>query len=137
MDIPKKIINKKLYSDVKKDIYKKYPTHSAYRSGLIMKEYEKRGGKIKKTTNEKPGLSIWFKEKWLNLTPYAEGLVKTISDSPPCGKRHPNQKGPSVCRPSIKINNETPNLAKSYNKKQIQNAVSIKKQGKRINWDKL
>ena len=37
--------NKKLYEKVKKEIYAKIPKHSAYRSGLVVKEYKKRGGK--------------------------------------------------------------------------------------------
>ena len=37
--------DKKLYEKVKAEIYKKYPTHSAYRSGLLVKEYKNRGGK--------------------------------------------------------------------------------------------
>ena len=36
--------NKKLYEKVKDEIYKEYPKHSAYRSGLLVKEYKKRGG---------------------------------------------------------------------------------------------
>ena len=31
--------NKKLYEEVKDEIYKKYPKHSAYRSGLLVQEY--------------------------------------------------------------------------------------------------
>ena len=37
--------NKKLYEKVKKEIYKKYPKNSAYRSGLLVKTYKERGGK--------------------------------------------------------------------------------------------
>ena len=33
--------NKKLYDEVKKEIYEKYPKHSAYRSGLLVQEYKK------------------------------------------------------------------------------------------------
>ena len=36
--------NKKLYEEVKEEIYKKYPKHSAYRSGLLVQEYKRRGG---------------------------------------------------------------------------------------------
>ena len=36
--------NKKLYEEVKKEIYAKHPKHSAYRSGLLVQEYKKRGG---------------------------------------------------------------------------------------------
>ena len=36
--------NKKLYEEVKTEIYKKHPKHSAYRSGLLVQEYKARGG---------------------------------------------------------------------------------------------
>jgi chaperonin GroES len=32
--------NKELYEQVKKEIWKKYPIHSAYRSGLLVQEYK-------------------------------------------------------------------------------------------------
>ena len=41
MSIP---TNKTLYEEVKKEIYAKYPKHSAYRSGLLVQEYKRRGG---------------------------------------------------------------------------------------------
>ena len=37
--------DKKLYEKVKAEIYKKYPKHSAYRSGLLVKEYKSQGGR--------------------------------------------------------------------------------------------
>jgi hypothetical protein len=135
-NIPSNIINKKLYQQVKEDIYNKYPKHSAYRSMLLNKEYKEKGGKYK-NINDKRETTTWLKEKWINLTPYAEGLIKSINQSPVCGKKHPNQKSPSVCRPSVKVNNNTPKLASNYSKQQIKKAVDIKKQNKRINWDKL
>jgi len=36
--------NKELYEQVKKEIFQKYPQHSAYRSGLLVQEYKRRGG---------------------------------------------------------------------------------------------
>jgi hypothetical protein len=37
--------DEKLYNKTKKYIYKKYPKHSAYRSGLLVQEYKKRFSK--------------------------------------------------------------------------------------------
>ncbi len=39
------IKDKILYEKVKKEIYLKYPKHSAYRSGLLVKKY-KEGGMV-------------------------------------------------------------------------------------------
>ena len=55
----------KLYEEVKAKIYKQIPTHSAYRSGLIVQEYKRRGGKYE-GPKPKAGLTRWFKEDWRN-----------------------------------------------------------------------
>ena len=57
--------NKKLYEEVKKEIYAKHPKHSAYRSGLLVQEYKKRGGTYS-GDKSKGSLGRWFKEDWKN-----------------------------------------------------------------------
>ena len=60
----------KLYSKVKSGVYKKYPTHSAYRSGILVQQYKrefkkKHGLRRAPYTGMRPGgLTRWFKEKW-------------------------------------------------------------------------
>lgn len=116
--------DKELYDIVKKYIYKKIPTHSAYRSGHLVKEYkrryEKKYGtasksykkktkkKTKKRTTKKP-LKRWFKEKWLNDT----GKV---------GYTHKN----SIYRPTIKVTKNTPLTFSEISKKEIQRAKKEK-----------
>lgn len=141
-EVPAKIKNPRLYKKVKKEIYKKNPKHSAYRSLQILKEYKKQGGQIDES-KKRNGLTTWLNEKWINLTPFAEGSIRNISQSPKCGTRGTrgtlgtNQKGPSICRPSKKVNKDTPKLAQNFSKKQIQKALEIKKSGNRIDWNKL
>ena len=53
--------NTKLYEEVKKETYAKYPKHSAYRSGLLVQEYKKRGGEYT-GDKSKGSLGRWFKE---------------------------------------------------------------------------
>lgn len=60
MPIP---INKDLYNLVKREADIKYSKPSAYKSGYIVKEYKKRGGKYK-DDKEPRNLKRWFKEKW-------------------------------------------------------------------------
>ena len=135
-DVPDKVVNKQLYLRVKREIYDNIPKHSAYRSGMIMKTYKYRGGKVKETGDGK-NLSRWFKEKWVNLTPYGEGLVNNKLVYA-CGERHPDQKGPSVCRPSVKIDSKkTPIVAQKFDRAQIKKAVKIKANKKRIVWSEL
>ena len=65
--------DQKLYQRAKKYIYKKYPKHSAYRSGLLVQKYKKDFKKKYGNKNpysgkktRKKGLKRWFAEKWVN-----------------------------------------------------------------------
>jgi len=57
--------NKKLYDQVKREVYKKHPQHSAYRSGLLVREYKRRGGTYSGSKKEGK-LGRWFEEDWRN-----------------------------------------------------------------------
>ena len=112
-----KPVDNKLYNKTKKYIYKKYPQHSAYRSGLLVQEYKKRfskkyGNKKQpykgKRTNKK-GLSRWFKEKWVNQR--GEVRYKYKSD---------------IYRPSKRVTKKTPKTLSKLTKKQIKKARSKK-----------
>ena len=82
--------NPRLYESVKEEIYSRYPQHSAYRSGLLVQEYKRRGGKyIGK--RPKDGLTRWFKEEWRADDGNAGYSSKT-----------------SVYRPTKRISSETP-----------------------------
>lgn len=65
MSIP---IDIKLYEDVKKYADQVYSKPSAYKSGFIVKEYKKRGGRYVDldNKNDKP-LARWFKENWKDV----------------------------------------------------------------------
>jgi hypothetical protein len=116
--------DEKLYNKTKRYIYKKYPKHSAYRSGLLVQEYKKRFSKkygkkrdpyIGKKT-EKKGLGRWFTEKWVNQ----RGEV---------GYRYKSD----VYRPSKRITKKTPKTYKELSKQQIKNARSKKYRKGRVN----
>ena len=83
------------------------------------------------------GLVRWLREKWVNLTPWAEGLVKSAAQSPACGSRHPQQRSKTVCRPSVRVSHKTPSLASSFTKAQISRAMRIKNRGGTVHWKKL
>ena len=99
----------KLYEKVKKQIYKKYPKHSAYRSGLLVQEYKRqykgRGQPYKGVKPKKTGLSRWFKEKWVSDT----GKVGYTTKS-------------SIYRPSKRITSKTPTTWDELSKKRIKSA---------------
>ena len=73
-----KIANQELYDKVKKDIYDKYPKHSAYRSSLLVQEYKRRGGVYIAKKDSNKGLAKWHKETWLNQR--GEEVHKNKSD---------------------------------------------------------
>ena len=100
-----------LYEKVKKQIYKKYPVHSAYRSGLLVKEYKKqyKGDKPYKPDNCKKTLARWFKEDWK-------------SD---IGKYGYTSKS-SVYRPTKRISKDTPTTFGELTKKDIEKAKKEK-----------
>jgi hypothetical protein len=111
--MPNKPRDNSLYKKVKKQIYKKIPKHSAYRSGIVVKTYKKKYAKKygkkakpyfgKKT--KKRGLKRWFQEKWVNQ----RGEV---------GYKYKND----IYRPTFRINKKTPTTHKELTKKQIKRA---------------
>jgi N-acetylmuramoyl-L-alanine amidase CwlA len=109
-----------LYQLVKKFIYKKYPTHSAYRSGLLVKEYKKRfilkhGNKSPYSGNSK-GLTRWFKEKWVNQ----RGEIGYKYDG-------------DIYRPTKRITKKTPKTFKELSKSDIKKAQKKKRNTGRVN----
>jgi hypothetical protein len=110
MSIPN---DKKLYNRTKKQVYKKHPKHSAYRSGILVKTYKakfksKYGNRKKpykgKRTRKK-GLSRWFAEKWVNQ----RGKV---------GYKYKSD----IYRPTHRITKKTPVTHKELNRKRIKSA---------------
>jgi hypothetical protein len=104
----------KLYQKVKDEIYIKYPNHSAYRSGLLVKTYKKRF--IEKYPNKEPyfsleesktprGLNRWFSENWTNQR--GEIGYKYKSD---------------IYRPTRRVTQETPKTLKELSKEEIDRA---------------
>tara|TARA_B100001564_G_C20505287_1_gene608086 strand:- start:225 stop:620 length:396 start_codon:yes stop_codon:yes gene_type:complete len=113
----------KLYEKVKKQIYKKYPKHSAYRSGMVVQKYKKKFAEIyghnknpyigKYPTNK--GLDRWFKENWKSDT----NKYKYTSSS-------------SVYRPTKRITKNTPTTFKELSDKQIKRAKREKSKKGRV-----
>ena len=102
-----------LYAKTKKQVYKKHPKHSAYRSGILVQPYKKifkkkHGTKRTPYKGEKPtdrGLKRWFNEKWVNQ----RGEV---------GYKHKND----IYRPSRRITKKTPKTHGELTRKQVKRA---------------
>lgn len=112
-----------LYKKVKDEIYRKIKKHSAYRSGIVVKEYKKRFAKRygsnkspytgKKT--QKKGLKRWFKEEWVNQR--GDVGYKYKSD---------------IYRPSKRITKRTPLTHKELTESEIKLARIEKYTKKRV-----
>ena len=95
----------KLYEEVKNEIYKRYPKHSAYRSGLLVQEYKRRGGTYKGKESQNDGLNLWFASKWLNQR--GDVGYRFLSD---------------VYRPTVKVSKDTPTTFQELTPKEIEKA---------------
>ena len=89
-----------LYARVKKYIYNKYPAHSAYRSGLLVKRYKALGGTY--TGSRKGPLARWFREDWKSDT----GRYGYTSRS-------------SVYRPTRRVSKKTPTTFSELSRKEL------------------
>lgn len=111
-----------LYDKVKKEIYLKYPKHSAYRSGILVKSYKeayekkyKRKDAYLGSKNPNQGLQRWFNEFWVNQR----------------GQIGYEKKG-DIYRPLFRITKDTPTTYSELSKSQIQKAMKEKKSKGRV-----
>lgn len=115
-----KPLNTTLYAQVKKDADKKFLSRSSvYKSAWIVREYKKQGGtfddKIPQDKNK--GLLRWFHEKWENLN----------NPGQPCGRQKATTEGIyPLCRPTVKVNKDTPTLKQELTLKDISRANKLK-----------
>ena len=115
--------DERLYEVVKRRIYKKYPKHSAYRSGLLVQAYKKsfktkygaRKSPYIGVKNNSTGLKRWFRENWRS----DRGKIGYSSKS-------------SVYRPTKRITKDTPVTFGELTEKQIQRAKKEKARTGRV-----
>ena len=106
--------NTSLYNKVKSEIYSKNPKHSAYRSGMVVKEYKKRGGTYS-GDKEEGKLRRWFKEDWRNQR----------------GEVGYKRKG-DVYRPTKRVSKDTPTTHGELSKTEVKRAMKEKKTTGRV-----
>jgi len=115
-------VDKKLYERIKKKYQKTMP-NSAYRSGLIVKEYKKifneKNGNTKPyygSKSNKRGLGRWFAEEWKNES----------------GKIGYDKKN-TLYRPTKVVSKKTPKTWSELSNKNIASAKKEKKKYGRVN----
>ena len=133
-------VDKKLYSRVLKKVKAKSKVWpSAYASGRVVREYKRLGGKYKyantntrtrkKTNTNKfgiiSGLTRWFKEKWVNVCTKNTKNTK-YSKCARSTKKYP------YCRPSVRVNSNTPTTVHEMSSKQIKQLCKIKTNSRRM-----
>jgi hypothetical protein len=125
MMAPPKPLDPILYAKVKVEADRIYLTSSAYKSGWIVKTYKERGGKY--TGNEKvPRLKRWFDEKWIDLT-----RKNKDGSYAPCGRQSASLKGTyPLCRPSLRVNDQSPKTPTELSRVAIVKAMRNKQQVK-------
>ena len=124
--------NKGLYGKVKSEAKKRFKVWpSAEGSGWLVREYKRRGGKYREGTNSPSkskrkskskkggGLTRWFDEKWIDICK----LPKKVA----CGRSKSAKKNYPYCRPSRRINSQTPVLASDLSKDEIKRRCSRKR----------
>ena len=107
--------NKKLYEEVKNEVYKKHPQHSAYRSSLLVKTYKAKGGEYIGKKDDEKGLGKWYRERWTN----------TRGET---GYQYKND----IYRPTVRVNKDTPTTHKELSAKQIKEARAEKAKNGRV-----
>ena len=118
--------NKKLYEQVKEEVYSKNPKHSLFRSAQVVKEYKKRGGEYDDTEKPKMNIKKWFKQEWISLNDlYHDDKIV------PCGNSNTQEKYGEypLCRPL--------KLAKKLGKDKIGKMIKEKKGPKQLQTKKL
>lgn len=118
MPTPPNVLDSKLYEKARNKY--KHLRHSAYKSGLVVQEYKRLGGKYSGKKAQKKGLSRWFKEEWRNQ----DGKVgyKRKSD---------------IYRPTKRITSKTPTTHGELTKRQIKRARKEKAATGRVKRFKL
>ena len=118
-NIPK---DAKLYESIKNKVYKQITKHSAYRSGILVKEYKKAYLKKYKSNEayygkktNKQGLARWFKEEWKNQRGEVE--YKKTND---------------VYRPTRRVTPKTPLTFNELTKYELTKAKKIKETKGRV-----
>ncbi len=131
-EIPKNVVNKKLYLSAISTVYPKYKRPSLYRSMALQKEYIRLGGKYR--GEKKQQGKKWLDEAWVQVVPFLESqkIVK-------CGEGSDSKS----CRPTIRIDNKTPitikELIKKHGKSKLLAFAKKKKKNMdlRADWSKL
>ena len=98
-----KILDPKIYEQAKKIADKTYKTHSAYKSGFIVKKYKELSGRYADDGKPK-NLKRWYKEEWYDV----------------------GNKDYPVYRPKVKVSKHTPLTVKEIDPNNLKKQIKLK-----------
>lgn len=127
--IPDNVVNKPLYLRIKNKIKKEIGNKrrwGAYDSGRLVREYKAKGGKYSgkgtknnSKKNQNSDLSRWYREKWIDACAWPKRKS--------CGRDKATIKSKvTYCRPSVRVDKNTPKTIKELSKKQIKDRCKRK-----------
>lgn len=124
---PDNVIDKNLYIKARNKVKKRVKAWpSAYASGQVVTEYKAMGGRYKGSKkSETSSLGRWYKEKWVNVCkPKGRGYAE-------CGREKSKVRAYPYCRPSVRVNSQTPmtvgELKKKYGNKKLEDLCKKKR----------
>ena len=107
-------LDRTLYERVKRSVYKRIPKQSAYRSGILVQEYKRLGGRYSGSKSKSP-LGRWFAEKWTNQ----RGGIGYASPG-------------DVYRPTRRMSKRTPTTFGELSKREVSRAMREKRRTGRV-----
>ena len=98
-----KILDPNIYKKAAEIADKTYKTHSAYKSGFIVKKYKELGGRYGDDGKPK-NLKRWYKEQWYDV----------------------GNKSYPVYRPKVKVSKDTPLTIKEIDPRNLKQQIELK-----------
>lgn len=115
--IPDNVIDKQLYGSIKDRIHaelrQKGIRWGVYASSRLVRDYKNAGGKFKNAP-KKGGISRWFMQRWINICE-SDPPNKLVE----CGRKDIRDAPYPVCRPYIRVADETPTTYGEMAKSQV------------------
>ena len=130
--IPANVNNPTLYRQARKIADETYKRAGAYKNMFLVRKYQELGGTYKGQKTNK--LKRWRAERWISVEDFLNGNKIECGD---------NKIGNNACRPTVRINADTPitiqDVIKKFGKEKVREIVKLKLKNlnRRVNWEKL
>ena len=125
-NIPKNVLDPVIYYQARERVKRRVKTWpSAYASGQVVNAYKRDGGRYR-GSKKNTDLDRWYQEHWVNICEKNGEHSKYLECSSDESKRYP------YCRPSVRVNSQTPKTVGELSKTKIKEMCSVKKSKKKV-----